>query len=95
MNQKNPGVAAVLSLIFSGVGQIYNGQIKKGLIFMFLATTGFVLIVLGALALILGYYKGFLNTKLAITALLSLVLGGIVVCWVGIYSIYDAYENAK
>lgn len=35
------------------------------------------------------------ESKLAIMALLSLVLGGIVVCWVGIYNIYDAYENAK
>ena len=29
---KNPGIAAVLSFFWTGVGQIYNGQIKKGLI---------------------------------------------------------------
>lgn len=29
---KNPGVAAVLSFFWAGVGQIYNGQIFKGLI---------------------------------------------------------------
>lgn len=29
---KNPGIAAVLSFFWSGVGQIYNGQIMKGLI---------------------------------------------------------------
>ncbi len=34
--QKNPGVAAVLSFFFMGLGQIYNGQIGKGLIFMIL-----------------------------------------------------------
>jgi len=28
---KNPGVAAVLSFFFSGLGQIYNGQILKGI----------------------------------------------------------------
>lgn len=32
--QKNPGIAAVLSALFVGFGQIYNGQIVKGLIFM-------------------------------------------------------------
>ena len=29
---KNPGIAAVLSFFWTGVGQIYNGQIFKGLI---------------------------------------------------------------
>lgn len=27
---KNPGLAAVLSFFFMGLGQIYNGQIAKG-----------------------------------------------------------------
>lgn len=27
---KNPGLAAVLSFFFAGLGQIYNGQIGKG-----------------------------------------------------------------
>ncbi|HVG18665.1 MAG TPA: hypothetical protein VNI02_06400 [Blastocatellia bacterium] len=31
---KNPGVAAVLSFLFVGLGQIYNGEIGKGLIFI-------------------------------------------------------------
>ncbi len=29
---KNPGLAAVLSFLFNGLGQIYNGQIGKGLL---------------------------------------------------------------
>ncbi|MFQ5993130.1 MAG: hypothetical protein ACE5NA_11900 [Nitrospiraceae bacterium] len=29
---KNPGVAAVLSFFITGLGQIYNGQILKGLL---------------------------------------------------------------
>ncbi|MBE1556978.1 TM2 domain-containing membrane protein YozV [Filibacter limicola] len=28
----NPGIAAVLSFFWSGLGQIYNGQILKGLV---------------------------------------------------------------
>ncbi|MDH7578209.1 MAG: hypothetical protein QHH75_10415 [Bacillota bacterium] len=28
---KNPGLAAILSFFFTGLGQIYNGQIGKGI----------------------------------------------------------------
>lgn len=31
---KNPGVAAVLSFFYAGLGQIYNGQIGKGIAFI-------------------------------------------------------------
>jgi TM2 domain-containing membrane protein YozV len=31
---KNPGLAAVLSFFWMGLGQIYNGQIAKGIAFM-------------------------------------------------------------
>ncbi|UCD65146.1 MAG: hypothetical protein JSW34_06880 [Candidatus Zixiibacteriota bacterium] len=31
---KNPGLAAVLSFFYMGLGQIYNGQIAKGVLFL-------------------------------------------------------------
>lgn len=31
---RNPLLAAILSLILSGLGQIYNGQVLKGVIFI-------------------------------------------------------------
>ena len=31
---KNPGLAAVLSFFYMGLGQIYNGQIAKGILFI-------------------------------------------------------------
>jgi len=31
---RNPVIAAILSLIVAGLGQIYNGQITKGVIFI-------------------------------------------------------------
>lgn len=34
--QKNPGIAAVLSFLFTGLGQIYNGQLGKGIAFLVL-----------------------------------------------------------
>ena len=38
--QRNPGTAAVLSLIVPGVGQIYNGDFLRG-IFWLIVTPGF------------------------------------------------------
>lgn len=40
MTKSNPGVAAVLSLIVPGVGQIYNGAFLRGL-FWLIITPGF------------------------------------------------------
>lgn len=31
---KSPGVAAVLGFFFPGIGQIYNGQFLKGIVFL-------------------------------------------------------------
>ena len=43
-DRKNPGVAAVLSFFWAGLGQIYNGQIMKGLGFMVLYAFSVLLI---------------------------------------------------
>ncbi len=32
--KKNPSLAAILSLLFTGLGQVYNGQITKGILFI-------------------------------------------------------------
>lgn len=49
--QKNPGLAAILSFFVTGLGQIYNGQIGKGFlligiqvinVFLFALLIGFV-----------------------------------------------------
>ena len=41
---KNPGVAAVLSFFYMGLGQIYNGQIAKGVAFMVAYSVSIVMI---------------------------------------------------
>ncbi|MEA3297329.1 MAG: hypothetical protein U9R56_05645 [candidate division Zixibacteria bacterium] len=41
---KNPGLAAVLSFFYMGLGQIYNGQIAKGVAFMVAYSISLVLI---------------------------------------------------
>lgn len=40
--QHNPGVAVVLSILFPGAGQIYNGQIGKGIAVFLSSTIGMI-----------------------------------------------------
>ncbi len=47
---KNPGLAAVLSFFFTGLGQIYNGQIGKGVLFIIVQ-----LINIGLMFLVIGF----------------------------------------
>ncbi|MGA1975368.1 MAG: zinc-ribbon domain-containing protein [Conexivisphaerales archaeon] len=42
---KNPGIAAVLSFFFPGLGQIYNGQIGKGIAFILVGIVCVVLVI--------------------------------------------------
>ena len=43
---KNPGLAAVLSFFWMGLGQIYNGQIAKGIAFIVAYSVSFLLMFL-------------------------------------------------
>jgi len=42
---KNPGLAAVLSFFYMGLGQIYNGQIAKGIAFIIAYSVSWLLIL--------------------------------------------------
>lgn len=42
---KNPGVAAIASVIFPGLGQIYNGEIGKGIMFVIIGTVFALLMI--------------------------------------------------
>ncbi len=41
---KNPGLAAVLSFFYMGLGQIYNGQLSKGIFFIILYSISWLLV---------------------------------------------------
>lgn len=43
---KNPGLAAVLSFFYMGLGQIYNGQIYKGIAFLIAYSISWLLMIL-------------------------------------------------
>ena len=38
IQMKNPGIAAIASFFFAGLGQIYNGEIGKGLLLIIVQT---------------------------------------------------------
>ncbi|WP_100371799.1 hypothetical protein [Bacillus sp. FJAT-45037] len=43
---KNAGLAAVLSALWCGLGQIYNGQIGKGILFMIIQFINVLLFII-------------------------------------------------
>jgi TM2 domain-containing membrane protein YozV len=42
---KNPGIAAVLSFFWMGLGQFYNGQIAKGITFIIIYIISWILML--------------------------------------------------
>ena len=92
--QNHPGVAAVLSFVLSGLGQIYNGEIKKGLWLISLSVTGTVIVVLGVIILAGSFFYHILSPAWLFAGGAGIFFGGIVVCTVGLYSIFDAYKIA-
>ena len=49
IQKKNEGLAAVLSFLFTGLGQIYNGQIAKGILFVVVGVVfaGLIFVLIG------------------------------------------------
>jgi TM2 domain-containing membrane protein YozV len=45
--EKNPGLAAVLSFLIPGLGQIYNGQVGMGILLCVITILLYMTIVLG------------------------------------------------
>ncbi len=99
--KKSSGIAAVLSFFLTGLGQIYNGQILKGLILVFLGSSLFLipflpyLILFGAAGTAIGG-AGATSAK-------NVIQGGVILFVIlivfnvilKIYSIYDAYDTAR
>ena len=88
------GLAAVLSFLFNGLGQLYIGKIAQGFVIMGLSTLSMVLIVVGAV-----FTCHWLITQLypvsEIIIGAALLAAGIVMAGiVGAYSILHAYRDA-
>ena len=94
-NKPSPGIAAVLSFIFNGLGQLYNGEIKKGLIIMTATSVSLMVIIIGAIIA----FHWILTQQLAFTEFIVgaiiFIIGIITACIIGYYSINDAYQKAS
>jgi TM2 domain-containing membrane protein YozV len=93
--KSHPGTAAVLSFIFNGLGQIYNGQVKKGLLIIFFSSLSLLIFIIGAI--LIGFWLlGKIIFPLQLTCgFLFFCLGLVFICVLGIWSILDAYKVAK
>jgi len=94
-NKPQPGVAAVLSFVFNGLGQIYNGEIKKGLTVVFLSALGMLMIICGGVFAITWLLKGLFISGIFFVSLAVFILGVIMAAIIGVFSINDAYNTAK
>lgn len=95
MEKQNPGVAAVLSFLFNGLGQIYNGQIAKGLVIMLISTCAMLITLIGAVLIAHFLWSSFIYPAELIAGAFLFLLGIIAIAILGIYNIYDAYNVAK
>ncbi len=51
---KNPALAAILSFLLPGLGQIYNGEVGKGIVIIVVQVVNILL-----MAVIIGFFTGF------------------------------------
>ncbi|MFZ5800057.1 MAG: hypothetical protein ACOY3D_01600 [Candidatus Omnitrophota bacterium] len=94
-NKPHPGAAAALSFVFNGLGQIYNGQIRKGLFIVALSTLSLLMILGGGIFFIIWLRKEIPVTLEMLLSLAMFFLGVIIGGYLGVYSVYDAYNTAK
>jgi TM2 domain-containing membrane protein YozV len=92
---KNPGLAAVFSFIFNGLGQIYNGQIIKGLVVIFFSVLSILVFIIGSI--LIGFWQmgKIIFAQELILGLVLFFIGLILICVLGLYSIFDAYKVAS
>lgn len=91
----NPGLAAVLSFIFNGLGQIYNGQITKGLLIIFLSSLAMLILIIGSILIGFWLLGKIYFAQMLILGIGLFFIGLIFICILGIYSILDAFRVAK
>ena len=85
--EKSTGIAALLSILWAGLGQIYTGRIGRGLALMFIHL---VMIISSAFVAFAGLLFGGLGGAVG-GGLLFIVLLTILWAW----NIFDAYKQAN
>jgi TM2 domain-containing membrane protein YozV len=91
----NPGTAAVLSFIFSGLGQLYNGQLFKGLVIIACSVASIFVVILGGILIWFWLSQRIFFSAQPTLGIVFFAVGVIFICILGVYSIYDAFSVAK
>ncbi|MFC1708919.1 hypothetical protein ACFL2J_02520 [Candidatus Omnitrophota bacterium] len=91
-SKNRPGTAAVLSFVFSGLGQLYKGQILRGLVMIFLSSLSLLSVVLGAV-LIYVWIRQQILIRFLWFGIALFMAGVIFIGIIGVYSIVDAYKK--
>jgi len=92
---KNPGLAAVLSFVFNGLGQLYNGQIIKGLALVFASALSMLIFIAGSILIAFWILNKIVFPGQLAWGLVFFCMGLFLICIIGIYSIFDAYRVAS
>ncbi len=92
---KSPGIAAVLSFFWAGLGQMYNGQMAKGFGFM---AAGPLAVIVGSVAFIGTMYRvgdDSAPPEAMLPAALLAGVFGLVAFMVWAWGVVDAYSVAQ
>ena len=105
MVKRNPAYAALFSLLLPGLGQVYNGQLVKGMGMLFAYTLCFALSVLAVLRDLATRPAGpqgiLYGPSIDTSAILSALFTGVAAIWVvlllalWVYSVIDAAVRAS
>ena len=105
MVKRNPAYAALFSLLLPGLGQVYNGQLVKGMAMLFAYTLCFALSVLAVLRDLATRPAGpqgiLYGPSIDTSAILSALFTGVAAIWVvlllalWVYSVVDAAVRAS
>jgi TM2 domain-containing membrane protein YozV len=91
VNEKSAGIAAVLSFLWAGAGQIYVGKIGRGLA---LLLTYSVIVLLEIAIVFIGFSPvGSYDDLIGILVFIAVMTVLWIVIW--IWNIYDAYKLAN
>ncbi len=93
--QRNPGVAAVLSFFWPGVGQIYNGELGKGLAMFLLYPALVVFCVFFAFAASAAAANAGSPESMFVVMAASFGMVLLLVFAYWVVSIFDAYRQAE
>lgn len=62
--EKSPGIAALLSFVFTGLGQVYNGDFKRGVLFLIGTLVGFLFFIIpGIIVWVYQIYDAYSTAK--------------------------------